>query len=285
MLDITGGLHQGVTLGLGRDTYSIGHADGADLILHDDAVAGLHLRLRLKADQLIIEALGGDVGVLGANARQPLLTIPRGHGHRTRLPVHLQVGHAHLAIRAPRGAAPAAPAWRKPQYAAGIALLLVTSAVFGLRQAPVEDFSVSLPAPAAAPRAVPDVEQAHHWLDAQLQQAGLGTITTAAGNHQISAQGTYRAAQKGSWAAVQQAFDKRYGQQWVLNANVTQSTAAATPQVRFQAVWFGNNPYVVDGRGRHLYPGAALEDNWLLERIESNQVLLVRGDERFTFTL
>ncbi len=71
----------------------------------------------------------------------------------------------------------------------------------------------------------------------------------------------------------------------MLNPRVAVRADAARPRVRFQAVWFGANPYVINDSGKRLYPGAALADNWVLERIENNQVILARGEERFTFTL
>ncbi|WP_442777753.1 SctD/MshK family protein, partial [Pseudomonas syringae pv. coryli] len=56
-------------------------------------------------------------------------------------------------------------------------------------------------------------------------------------------------------------------------------------RVRLQAVWFGRNPYVIDEHGKRVYPGAMLADDWTLESIEGDQVRLVRGQERFAFTL
>jgi len=42
---------------------------------------------------------------------------------------------------------------------------------------------------------------------------------------------------------------------------------------------------VINDTGKRLYPGAALADDWTLDSIENNQVILARGEERFTFTL
>ena len=85
--------------------------------------------------------------------------------------------------------------------------------------------------------------------------------------------------------SVQQAYDARFAQQVVLHPNVVARAEIAKPRVRFQAVWFGEKPYVINESGKRLYPGAALADDWTLERIERDQVILARGEERFTFTL
>ncbi|MFF7707071.1 FHA domain-containing protein [Pseudomonas sp. NPDC007930] len=283
VLDILAGLHQGVTLGLDRDQYTLGRASSADVVLHDDAVAERHVRLRLNGQRLTVEALGGDVRVRAA--QQPQQHVPKGHGLITELPVELHVGQARLAIRSTQPVA-ATPAWRKPPAVLGVALMLVCGSVFALREPAGEDFSVTLPATAAAPKAVPSVAQARTWLDHQLDQAGLAsTIHTDAGEHQISVAGSFTPAQKASWDAVQRGFDSRYGEHMVLHGNVAQAVEADAPRVRFQAVWFGKNPYVIDGTGRHLFPGAALEDRWVLDTIDAGKVVLARGEERFTFTL
>jgi hypothetical protein len=282
VLDILAGLHQGVTLGLDRDLYTVGRTSSADVVLHDDAIADLHVRLRLYPHAVAIEALGGDVTVI--DVQQRTFIVRRGHGHRAALPVQLQIGGARLALRAtvPRRTA---RTWGAPQHALGAALLLAGGAVFAFHQEAIPDFSTNLPPTAAAAKVMPTVKQARGWLDQQLAQAGLGGITTTGGDHQIRVAGTYPAEHKAQWAAVQQGFDSRYGEYLVLHGTVAPASVPQPPRVRFQAVWFGNAPYVIDGSGRRLFPGAAVEDRWVINAIENGQVILARGDERFTFTL
>jgi hypothetical protein len=55
--------------------------------------------------------------------------------------------------------------------------------------------------------------------------------------------------------------------------------------VHFQAVWLGPQPYVINERGRRLYPGAGLDDGWVLQRIENDRVVLVRDGRQFELTL
>ncbi len=278
-LTVTGGLHQGSSLVLDQPVYTLGADLAADLVLSDPGIAGLHLRLRFDGGQVAVEALGGDV-LLAGNVR-----IPHGSGHRARLPLQLRIGTAGVSLALPAGTEKVSDAPRKltPWIVAFVLLFICAGALAVRSEAP------RLPATAAvdvAPVKTPSSrEQAKAWLEQQLQAAHLDTVKVTNSNGQLSATGTFEQSQKPQWLALQQAFDQRYGQQIVLNPRVAVRADAAAPRVRFQAVWFGTHPYVINDSGKRLYPGAALADNWVLERIENNQVILARGEERFTFTL
>ena len=277
-LTVTGGLHQGSSLVLDQPVYTLGADLAADLVLSDPGVAGLHLRLRFEGGQVAVEALGGDVLIAG-NVR-----IPQGNGHRARLPVQLRIGTAGVSLAMPGGAEKPVPASRTlTPWIVATALLFICAGALAFRsEAPPQPATAVT---AVAPLKTPSREQAKAWLEQQLQAARLDTVKVSNSNGQLSATGTFEQSQKPQWLAVQQAFDQRYGQQIVLNPRVAVRADAARPRVRFQAVWFGANPYVINDSGKRLYPGAALADNWVLERIENNQVILARGEERFTFTL
>ena len=277
-LTVTGGLHQGSSLVLDQPVYTIGADLAADLVLSDPGIAGLHLRLRFEGGQVAVEALGGDVLIAG-NVR-----IPHGSGHRARLPLQLRIGTAGVSLALPGGAEKPSDAPRKltPWIVAFVLLFICAGALAVRSEAPL------LPATTAAevaPMKKASREHAKAWLEQQLQAAHLDTVKVSNSNGQLSATGTFEQSQKPQWLALQQAFDQRYGQQIVLNPRVAVRADAAAPRVRFQAVWFGPRPYVINDSGKRLYPGAALADNWVLERIENNQVILARGAERFTFTL
>lgn len=168
-------------------------------------------------------------------------------------------------------------------------LLLVTCATAFAFRAPAESarhsIADSVPGSSTPVKSAPTLTQARSWLEGALQDARLTQLRVEEQGGQLSVEGAFPAAQKSSWLQIQQAFDTRFGQHIVLTPNVQASTALAAPRVRFQAVWFGRNPYVIDEHGKRVYPGALLPDNWRLESIEGNQVRLVRGDERFAFTL
>lgn len=277
-LTVTGGLHQGSSLVLDQPVYTIGADLEADLVLSDPGIAGLHLRLRFEGGQVAVEALGGEV-LLGAHVR-----IPKGSGHRARLPLQLRIGAAGVSLALPAGAEPSPVTSRKlTPWIVAAALLLVCAGALAFRaDPPLATVAAVAEVPAVDK---PSLQQAKAWLEEQLQVARLDAVKVSDSHDQLSAVGSFEQSQKPQWLAVQQAFDQRYGQQIVLNPRVVVRADAARPRVRFQAVWFGVNPYVINDSGKRLYPGAALADNWVLERIENSQVVLVRGEERFTFTL
>ncbi|WP_438867529.1 SctD/MshK family protein [Pseudomonas sp. L1(2025)] len=277
-LTVTAGLHQGSSLVLDQPVYTIGADLAADLVLSDPGIAGLHLRLRFEGGHVAVEALGGEV-LVNATMR-----IPQGSGHRARLPVQLRIGAAGVSLALPEEAEQLSQAPRTlTPWIVALGLLFICAGALAFRIDPPS-------AQAAAVVAVPAIkqpsrEQAKTWLEQQLRAAHLDAVSVTNSNGQLSAEGSFEQSQKPQWLALQQAFDQRYGQQIVLNPRVAVRADAARPRVRFQAVWFGTHPYVINDSGKRLYPGAALADNWVLERIENNQVILARGDERFTFTL
>ncbi len=300
VLEILQGLHKGVSLALDKPSYSIGSAAPADLILSDTDIAAQHVRLVFGRDpadrgQVAIEACGGDVAFIHASGLRAVLAA--GTGQRVRLPVELELGQARLCLRADRLQAVAAgvPDTRSPRVwvlFAALTLLLICATAFALH-APREDAIRAAginqkQLPAAAP--APTLAQAQGWLEQALKDAGLQQLHLVSYNGtghggQLGVEGTYSQEQKGSWLQVQRAFDSQFGQHIVLTPKVQLAASVAKPRVRFQAVWFGPDPYVIDEHGKRVYPGAALQDNWTLEGIADDQVRLVRGQERFVFTL
>ncbi|KEZ63307.1 SMAD/FHA domain protein [Pseudomonas amygdali pv. tabaci str. ATCC 11528] len=293
-LEILHGLHQGVSLLLDNPVYVIGSAVPADLVLGDADVAEQHVRLRFSVEHVAIvaiEALGDDVTVFDSLGQRRVVNV--GHGQRISLPVELLVGQSRLCLRSTRSARPIPAVSRRlallkwPALAA--LLLLVTCATAFAFRAPAESvrhsIADSVPGSSVPGKNAPTLSQARSWLEGALQDARLTQLRVEERGGQLNVEGAFPAAQKSSWLQIQQAFDTRFGQHIVLTPNVQASTALAAPRVRFQAVWFGRNPYVIDEHGKRVYPGALLPDNWRLESIEGNQVRLVRGDERFAFTL
>jgi hypothetical protein len=291
-LTITQGLHQGVSLALDKATYIIGSAGHADLLLSDTGIAERHLALRFSGGQVAVEALGGEVIVIGPQARE--IKVPVGSGHRARFPLDIRIGEARLTLTAADPDAPverAAPARRHtPQWIVALLLMGLCVGAFAFRgqpDAPLNTPAVAAPTPSLSSRdAQPaTLAQARLWLEQQLAAAHLNQISVNETDGQLGVQGSYDPADKSRWIGVQQAYDGRFGQQVMMHPSVVARAEVAKPRVRFQAVWFGANPYVVNESGKRLYPGAALADDWTLERIENDQVILARGQDRFTFTL
>lgn len=290
VLSIIEGLHQGVALALDKPLYALGSALQCDLVLSDPGVAEEHLHLRITDRNLAIEARGGDVVVVCAGRA---IDVPQGSGHRARLPVEVRVGSACLRIAQAHPQADAAqlPGQRftlegmRGLGLGALMLLLVGGSAFAFqgRSMPERAPSTAAVTSPAAPPLTP--AQARHWLQQQLNAEGLAAITLTESSDQLFATGALEPRLKSNWTALLQRFDERFGGQVSLRSNVKQRAPIAAPRVRFQAVWFGPDPYVINDSGKRLYPGAALPDNWVLERIDSDQVVLSRGDEHFNLTL
>lgn len=288
VLDITRGLHQGVHLALDSAVYTIGSAASADLILSDAGIAERHMVLRFVDGRVAVEALGGDVLVVGPHGQQT--RIPMGNGHRARLPLEIGIGDARLRLDSDSPTqAPTAPAsiWRsKMHWILALILMCLCVGAFAFRSEPTAPAPVAVSAELRkAPAPLVTAAQARLWFEQQLLAADLKGIKVSEAGAQLLAEGAYDPTQKARWIALQQAYDQQFGQQVMLQANVGVRSEIARPRVRFQAVWFGANPYVINDSGKRLYPGAALNDGWMLERIENNEVILARGEERFTLTL
>ncbi|WP_017847088.1 SctD/MshK family protein [Pseudomonas veronii] len=294
VLGITRGLHQGVCLPLDKPVYILGCAENADLLLSDAGIVERHMALRFTDGQVAVEAIGGDVFVCGPRAREIL--IPAGKGHRAHLPVDIRIGEACLTLHRdtaclePIAAPGRTSAWqRKPRWIIALLLMFLCVGAFAFRGEPVSPQALNTADKAAALGVLHEptqtVVQARAWLEQQLARSGLHQIKVSEVDGQLSAQGSYGSTQKNQWLGLQQAFDSHFGQQVMLLPGVVARNEIAKPRVRFQAVWFGDNPYVINDNGERLFPGAALADNWILERIENHEVILARGEERFTLTL
>nr|WP_314576642.1 FHA domain-containing protein [uncultured Pseudomonas sp.] len=299
VLSIIHGLHSGVTLALDKPSYIIGSAGATDLRLSDTGIAERHLVLQFASGLVTIEARGGDVLVIG---RHRPLHIPLGSGHRARLPLTLHIGTAQLVLsdaaegQAVRTQAPACRRPRRAGWAIAVGLVCICAAAFAWRASPPspvnQSAASSLPQPALEQASAPvpssqanEVVQAKRWLEQQLATAGFAHLNVSQRDGQLAVQGSYDAQRKRQWIDLQQAFDSRFGQRIMLRLNARPRAEISAPKVRLQAVWFGTDPYVVNEAGKRLYPGAALVDDWTLEKIENNQVILARGEERFTFKL
>lgn len=271
-LSVLGGLHRGVATPIVGDSCMIGSAADCDVVLADRQIAPDHLRLRFYGRQVAVDALGGTVMIEG---RAP---IQRGHGCRMALPVTLSLGEARLEVRRD------AVGLDARRMMAGFGALLLAVAVlvatqssgFGVAAAPKE-IPASAPQIAAATGAAADLRQ-------QIAEAGLGLTVTENGHH-LAVSGSVTEAQRPAWTSVQRWFDGSFGGRNVMSSSVTTAAAATPPKFAFQAVWFGANPYVVDARGEHRYPGAALQGGWMLKSITPEGITVTRDGTEFQLTL
>ncbi len=294
-LEVLSGVHSGVRTPIEGASCAIGSSWNCDVVLADKDVAPDHLRLRFYGKLVAIDAIGGDVAIEG---RQSLV---RGYGCRVNLPVTLSVGEARLRIARDRAEGQAMRRWAT--YAVGI-LAVVAAPVLALqaglfefmpRQAmahaePSREYVASIPAqpfpgmPASASLAASDSDVAN-GLKERIETAGLDTLTLSADGRRIEVSGEIPAARMTDWGEIQRWFDRTHGGRYILTSLVSTAAVANAPSFTFQAVWFGKNPYIIDARGERRYPGAPLQDGWMLKAIEPGGILVVRDGEEFKLTL
>lgn len=284
-LAVLSGLHDGVRAPIDGDACMIGSSRGCDIVLSDAGIAEEHLQLRFYGRQVAINAIGGPVAVQG----RP--DVERGFGCRAHLPVTLGVGGARIRI-----ALDGSPNLMTKRWAPQMAIL-----AFALIMTPLvavqAGISGLMPQKAAAPddrlivgtvpplREVPRDDEVIGALQQQMTGADLDNLTVIADGRRIQITGQLPPEKMEAWRAVQHWFDTSHGGRYVLTSSVAVAAVTAAPKLVFQAVFFGENPYVVDARGERRYPGAALQDGWMLKSIENGQILVKRGEQEFKLTL
>lgn len=290
-LEVLSGIHSGVRTSIDGSALAIGSATGCDVVLADKSIAPEHLRLRFYGRLVAIDAVGGTVTIEGRTA------LDQGFGCRVTLPVTLGVGETRLRIGRENGPARALPKWAP--YAAGL-LALVTLPLLAMqagfselmpRQAMAHGEQASALAMAANIKPAEPVtpalsnEGVTTSLRQELEKADLGMLKLNTDGRRIEVSGEIPAQRMADWGKVQRNFDRTHGGRYVLTSMVTAAAIANAPSFTFQAVWFGKNPYVIDARGERRYPGAALQDGWMLKAIEPGAIRVVRGNEEFKLTL
>jgi hypothetical protein len=282
-LDVLTGLHAGATVDLESAVCRIGADVQCTIVLSDPQIQPFHLTLLLDERHLTIEASGGDV-MIGDRL------LSQGHGCRCRLPVEFRIGETALRLADAAGAE--RPRWpgRNPCLALGLLGSLLLAACLWLWQASPQPASLAAPANAMAATPVPpggiaDPAARLAQLRDRLDAAGLQALTTALHDDVVAVGGSVDDAQRLRWIEVQNWYDRTWGNQPWLRNEVALVPTPRAPRVHFQAVWLGPQPYVVNERGRRLYPGAALDDGWVLQRIENDRVVLARDGKEFELTL
>jgi hypothetical protein len=288
-LDVLSGIHRGVRAPIDEDACTIGSSPSCDLVLGDKDIAAQHLQLRFYGKQVAVNAVGGTVLVEGRPA------LERGYGCRANMPVTLTVGDTRLRIARNASAAPMAKRWGP--FAAVALLALVMTPIVAVQAGissllpqktttqsaePGDDLTVaSIPMRPA----IQSDEEVIAGLRAKLTDANLSTLDVSSDGRRIDVSGQVPKESLSAWREIQQWFDRSHGGRYVLTSLVSAAAVTDAPRFVFQAVFFGQNPYVVDARGERRYPGASLQDGWMLKSIEKGQILVVRGNQEFKLTL
>ncbi len=280
-LNVLSGPHAGAVVALESSVCRIGAHEDCDIVLRDPQIHATHLTVHVHRRFLAIEATGGDVMV--GDVRVAL-----GQGYRCSLPVHLSVGQTSLRLAHPPGSEPP----RRPGTVRGTVLAVACLLILaGYLWQPWTDAAPALAAESNAPTAdaPPAIggaqPQALAALRDRLDQAGLQPLSIDIQGNTLRVSGLVDSDQRTRWIEIQSWYDRTWGNAPVLRNDVLPAPPLVPPRVHFQAVWLGPQPYVLGERGERLYPGAALADGWVLQRIEHDRLILVRQGKEFELTL
>ena len=276
-LRITNGPHAQVhaTVPAGRST--VGSASSNDIVLADATLAPAHFAIESTAGPrggLRLFAVGGPL-------RLGELTVAVGGavacGHRTVF----AAGQTEFELIGAAAERQPPPRRAARQTGAGAVLACVMAALLlvpahRLIDAKAEAATAMAAPPTGQPPREAPPPAIGEDLRRRLDSAGLPSITlTAMPDASVEARGEIMPSQAAAWLDVQRWFDERFGGQAVL-VDLVSATGAAPP-LAIQAAWPGPNPYIIDGGGQKLLPGALLPGGWTLERVEADRAVIRRG--------
>lgn len=306
-LEVVGGFHSGVSLALDEGVYSIGSTPDADIVLRDPGVASEHALLRIEGGGMRIEAMGGDLGI-----GEELIT--QGHGCKLRLPVDIAMGEARLRLSHPGshsvgllGAFQPVGQFmsKRPFAAAGGVIVCALAVSVATHDAPTAKVAEAEAGPklaltktayytdaetlgkfGAKNDATPQstVEEAASQLTARLKSVSITSLRVTTADKRILVIGSLTKREAPAWTSAQQWFDETYSGRVVLTANVAIGENKSAPNLRLQAIWFGERPYVITEEGAHFYEGALLDNGWVLQRIAEDRIVLEREGESQALT-
>jgi hypothetical protein len=296
-LAVVSGIHHGAVIALACADYAIGSASHADIVLRDPGVAAEHACLRVERGHVCVEATGGNVAV-GHNL------VRKGHGCQVRGPVDITLGEARLRL------APVDPARskadgltlrallaRRPRaLVCAVTCLLLTVSIVVARgvahPAATAEASThvaftgraeNLQSTKTDEQSATTIEHAMHDLADRLARANIRTLHIGNVDGRLVATGKLNRQEALAWTTIQQWFDQTYGD-FVLTANVTIGDGRDMPTFQLQAVWYGDQPYVIAGDGERYYQGAILDNGWAIKEVNEDRLLLSKGNETLVVT-
>lgn len=296
--EVVAGLHRGAVLLLDGADYRIGSSPAADIVLSDPGVAPEHAVLHVEHGMARIDAVGADVMVEQER-------LPFSRGCCVMLPANFTLGAAQIQLSDPDCSGPDRQIRQRPLTVVGVlacgALAIVaamglpqTVGMLGLTVAAVSaDSGASEHATLPVGPSVADfrspyasaAEDAVRALKARLEAAKIQTLRVSAENGRLTATGTLSTQAAADWVAIQQWFDQTYGGRIVLTTRIDPPGAPRTmPALRLQAIWCGEQPYIVTADGEHYFKGAVLDSGWIIRDISEDRLLLVKDGETVALT-
>ena len=305
VLEVVDGVHEGVSMPLDKSVYTIGSKPSVDIMLGDSGVAPEHGVVRLHGFSVIVEAAGGDIG-LGKSHH-----IPHGQGCRASLPVELKLGTAVLRITRPRTGDTwfgrrAVLRWSAVGGVACVVLIPILGfdtdvgvsplSVAVLAGTPAAPSPSALPASpngagslasashapsAAAARVAPGVVDA---LSVRLGENGLNDLHAKVDGMRVIVSGTILPEQRTTWSEMQRWFDQSHGDRYILASAVQTRPPSANPKFDLQAISFSETPYVITADGQRRYPGAVLDQGWIIKEIRANRLTLTKDGKELALS-
>jgi hypothetical protein len=291
LLLVEGGIHRSAAVEVSVGETDVG-SDAANHVVVSDLPAPTAFRLRWDGRSLVLSAVGCDAEVDGK-------ALCRGRDRRLERSSSLVVGGIAFRLKLPMTADTAGSGGLLrgsrslgAGFAAGIACAaaLAGTALIAAPSLPAPSMrfaDVSREITGSAAKVEATAPQATHARDGaallkdfrqQLASAGLDEVSVnIQSDGAVEAVGRIAPAKGEAWRAAVRWFDTAAAGRAVLVDRVNAAAAAASLQV--QAVYTGPIPYVIDGEGQKLFVGASLPDGSVIQKIESESVLLKRGDQ------
>jgi type III secretion protein D len=295
-LHVLSGRHAGATQALPEGEVTLGSSLNADIVLTDQSILPVHATLDRGRFRVAIQAVDGCVK-LGEQ------TLALGERVRSPYPARIQLGDVELeCISASRAAALAnSPGvvtlasifviilalsvarafWPETsggnvKYSAPQAPSLKASAANGSSSESAKDAIKKLEAAKVAANA----------LTQKLLAGGIQSVEVSAEQGIVQARGVVAQPSEDSWRSIQIWFDGSFGQEVILQSEVTIAPVKArSAPIGIQAVWAGRRPYLIDDHGEKYFEGAMLKDGWTIGKIEEKKVTLTRKDEVLSLQL
>lgn len=301
VFEVISGLHRGVKLPLTNSTYRIGSSAEADIMLRDEGVIPDHAVLRIDDGMVNIETSGSAITLDDGKE------LPARHGYRVRLPAEFSVGDARIRVSGTSanrkgglaGLAISTPAASAAVLVVAVSVLVImgllsspTTPAKDIRTATRDIQDTTVPQNESGSVQEPDgtvdnsgrVAAITQEVQQKLQEHNLGVLTVTPVRNEIQVSGAITRSQQQAWIDVVNWFDRTHSSDATLVSIVKADKKPTRPPVALQAIWFGDNPYMIASDGKRYYEGAFLNNGWTVRAIHKDRIVLAKGDEQLSLT-
>lgn len=294
-IKILSGKHSGARHSFAEGVLTIGSSFEADVVLTDSSVAPLHAKIDVLKTRIEIEAIS-EVSV-------DQVTIKAGEKRAFGFPARIKIGAVELEFYDinKRFASPKSAIENNLPIVFFVAVLFIGAMLLdrfvnisGV-DSPASNNKTSALAPKLqdlnAKNSVDAIEKARLTIEGQellqkhLVSQNLSELSVSGSAGVISVKGILQPEAVETWRASQIWFDQNFAGRLVLNSDVTvaQKKTVAAP-IAIQAIWAGNVPYFIDGKGDKYFEGSMLRNGWTVDKIEYGKVTLKRNTEMVTLS-